>query len=190
MSKDSFLHALRRGLAGLPPRDIDEIIADYSAHFFESEASGRREAEVVAALGDPARIAREIRADAGLRRFEQDGNISNMLAAVFALAGLAIVDVIVLLPLLVVMAVVTLGMALTLLTTGVLGFKIIVLAALFQDGGTLTAIFSRLSIGVGLVSGFVGGSALLLLGAGAAIRVLGKYARLHFRLTQPVQHRA
>lgn len=189
MNRDSFLRTLRLGLAGLPPQDIEEIVDDYSAHFAESEASGRQEAEVASALGDPARIARELRADVGLRRFEATWSLPNMLAAVLALAGLAIVDVIFLLPLLVVMTVVTLALVLALLAIGALGLKIIVTAMLFQDGGRLTAVLSHLSIGAGLVSGFVGCSALLLLGAGVGIRLLGHYARLHFQLAQPVQHR-
>lgn len=189
MNRDSFLHTLRLGLAGLPPEDIEEIVDDYSAHFAESAASGRQEAEVAAALGDPARIARELKADAGLRRFEATWSVPNMLAAVLALAGLAIVDVIVLLPLLIVMTVTALALAVALLAIGALGVKVIVTALLFLDGGTLTAVVSHLSIGAGLVSCFIGAGALLLLGTGAGIRLLGQYARLHFQLAQPVQHR-
>lgn len=189
MNRDSFLHALRRGLAGLPPQEIEDIIADYVAHFVESKTSGRQDAEVAAALGDPARIARELKADVKLRRFETNWSVSNMLAAVFALAGLAIVDVLFLLPLLIVMTVVTLAFALALLAIGALGIKVIVTAILVPDGITLTAILSHFSIGAGLVSGFIGGGALLLLGMGAAIHLFGRYARLHFQLAQPAQHR-
>ena len=64
MTRDAFLRTLRLGLAGLPPQEIEEIVGDYAAHFAESNASGRSDEEVAAALGDPARTARELRADA------------------------------------------------------------------------------------------------------------------------------
>jgi hypothetical protein len=41
-----------------------------------------------------------------------------------------------------------------------------------------------LLIGAGFVSCLLGGGALLLMGLGAGIRILGHYARLHFRLAQ------
>ena len=109
MTRDAFLRTLRQGLAGLPPREIEDIVGDYAAHF--ADASGRGEAEVAAALGDPTRIARELRAEAGLRRFEAHWSVSNMLAATIALAGLAFVDIVFLLPLLITAVVLALGLA-------------------------------------------------------------------------------
>lgn len=183
MTRDAFLRTLRAGLAGLPQQEIEDIVGDYAAHF--ADASGRSEAEVAAALGDPARIARELRAEAGLRRFEAHWSMSNMLAATFALAGLAFVDIVFLLPLLITAVVLALGLCITLVAIGALGIKIILTTLLFDPGGTLTTTLGRLFIGAGLVSGFLGGGALLLLGSGAGIRVVGRYARLHSRITQP-----
>ena len=182
MTRDAFLRTLRLGLAGLSPQEIEDIVGDYSAHF--ADASGRSEAEVAAALGDPARLARELRAEAGLRRFEAHWSVSNMLAATLALAGLAFVDIVFLLPLLITAVVLALGLGITLVAIGALGVKIIVTALLFDSSGTLTATLGRLFIGAGLVSGMLGGGALLLLGSSAGIRVLGRYARLHSRITQ------
>ncbi len=187
MSKDAFLRRLKQGLAGLPAEDIDEIVSDYSAHFAESNAHGRSEAEVAAALGDPARIARELRADIGLRRLETHWSLSNLIGATMALAGLAIVDLVLFLPLLIVAVVLALALAIVLVAVGAVGLKMVFMALLFGPGGTLTDLFARLFIGVGLVSGFVGGGALLLMAVSAGIRMFGHYARLHFRLAQPDQ---
>ena len=184
MTRDAFLRTLRLGLAGLPPQEIEDIVGDYAAHFAESDASGRSEAEVAAALGDPARIARELRAEAGLRRFEAHWSMSNMLAAAMALAGLAIVDILFLLPMLIVTIFISLGLAIALAAIGGVGVKIIFTTLLFHIGGSMTGIFARLLIGAGFVSCLVGGGALLLMGLGAGIRTLGHYARLHFRLAQ------
>lgn len=183
MTRDVFLRTLRTELAGLSPQEIEDIVGDYAAHF--ADASGRSEAEVAAALGDPAKIARELRAEAGLRRFEAHWSVSNMLAATFALAGLAFVDIVFLLPLLITAVVLALALGITLVAIGALGIKIILSTLLFNPAATLSLTLGRLFIGAGLVSGFLGGGALLLLGSSAGIRVAGRYARLHSRLTQP-----
>ncbi|UDL88881.1 DUF1700 domain-containing protein [Mesorhizobium sp. PAMC28654] len=183
MTRDAFLRTLRAGLADLPQQEIEDIVGDYAAHF--ADASGRTEAEVAAALGDPTRIGRELRAEAGLRRFEAHWSVSNMLAATFALAGLVFVDIVFLLPLVITAVVLALGLGITLVAIGALGIKIILTTLLFDPGGTFTLTLGRLLIGAGLVSGFIGGGALLLLGSGAGIRVVGRYARLHSRITQP-----
>lgn len=185
MSRDAFLNTLRRGLGGLPDNEIEDIISDYSAHFAESESRGRSEAEVVSALGDPARIARELRADIGLKRLETHWSFSNLIAAAMALAGLAIVDLLVLLPLLIVAILLTVGLAVGLVVVGAVGLKVIVTALFFYPGDALIDLLARLSIGAGLVSGCLGGGALLLMVLGGSIRILGRYARLHFRIVQP-----
>jgi uncharacterized membrane protein len=189
MTRDAFLRTLRKGLAGLPPQEIEDIVADYAAHFAESNASGRSEQDVTAALGDPARIARELRAELGLRRFEAHWSVSNLLTAAMALAGLAIVDIVFLLPLLIVVIFIALGLAIALAAIGAVGVKIIFTTLLFHIGGPMAGILARLLIGAGFVSCLLGGGALLLLGLGAGIRMLGHYARLHFRLAQLDQDR-
>ena len=100
MTRAEFITRLRRGLAGLPVTTIADIVADHEAHFADGQAAGRTEAEVAAALGDPGRLAREMRAEAGLKQWEERKNPSNALAAVIALLGLGAIDIIFLLPLL------------------------------------------------------------------------------------------
>lgn len=186
MTRDAFLRTLKLELAGLPPREIDDILADYAAHF--ADASGRSEEEVAAALGDPARIARELRAEAGLRRLEAHWSVGNLVGAAVALAGLAIVDLILLLPLLLAAFIVTTAIA------GALGVSGIVAVAIMFGAGdlpfndlTMIGTLARMLIGAGLLSCVVGGAALLLMGLGVGIRLLGHYARLHFRLARPNQ---
>jgi len=50
MNRMAFLHSLGEGLVGLPDREIDDILADYSAYFEEARASGRSEEDVATAL--------------------------------------------------------------------------------------------------------------------------------------------
>ncbi len=188
MTRDAFLNTLRRGLAGLPEEEIKDILADYSAHFAESARRGRSEAEVVAALGDPARTARELRADIEVRRLETEWSLSNLFAAVLALTGLALVDLLLLLPLMILAILLSFAIAAGLLAIGAGGVKIIVTTLFFSSGDAMAALLARLCVGAGLVSGSLGGGAALLLGLGSCIRMLGRYARLHFRLIQPDRH--
>ena len=72
MTRQEFLRRLRAGLVGLPTASANEIAADYETHFDDGIAAGRSEAEVAAALGDPDRLARELRAEAGAQRWHQE----------------------------------------------------------------------------------------------------------------------
>jgi hypothetical protein len=71
-------------------------------------AEGRSEAEIAAALGDPARLARELRAEAGLRRWETARTPANFYAALVGFLALIAVDFMFLLPLLGALALVAL----------------------------------------------------------------------------------
>lgn len=181
MKKDAFLRMLRQGLTGLPPHDIEDILADYRAHFVDAAASGRSEEQAAAALGDPARIARELKADAGLRQFEARWSLSNLGVAMLALAGLTIFDFLFLLPVFIALVAVAFGLAAALFGIGVAGIAVLFKTLVLSYG---TAGFAEFFTGAGLLSGSIGGFALLLLCAGAAIRILGRYVRLHFQLIQ------
>src|SRR6202789_106149 len=98
MNRAHFMAQLRDGLSGLHHSDIDDILRDYDSHFADGVADGRTEDEVAAALGDPMRLARELRAEAGFRRWEQNRSAGNLLGVVIALLGLATIDLIILLP--------------------------------------------------------------------------------------------
>src|SRR6185437_8700175 len=100
MTRQAFLARLREGLRGLPPSMIDDIVADYETHFAEGAAAGRSEEDVAAALGDPGRLARELRAEHGLKRWEAERSPSAGAGAVFAVLGLGAIDLLILLPIL------------------------------------------------------------------------------------------
>ena len=82
MTRAEFLTRLRRGLNGLPAETIDEIVADHEAHFVEAAAKGRADPEIAAALGNPERLAREVKAEAGLARWETEKTPSRWCADV------------------------------------------------------------------------------------------------------------
>jgi uncharacterized membrane protein len=181
----AFLTILNEGLAGLPAREIDDILADYMSYFDEAEASGRSEAEVAAALGDPRRLARELRAETGLRHWENHRSLGNSAAALLALGGLATVDILFLLPLLFAAMLIMLVIGLVVFVLGIVGIGLLLSLVKIGHFASLAAMLLRAVAGIGMIAGSVGGGALLLLALNGAVKMLGNYARLHYRLLKP-----
>jgi uncharacterized membrane protein len=190
MNRAAFLRTLRDGLAGLPAHEIDDILADYTAYFDEAHASGRSEEEVADALGDPRRLARELRTETGLRRWENHRSLGNSAAVLLALGGLAAVDILFLLPLLFAVMLTVLVIGLVILVLGIVGIGLLLSLLKIGQFATIAAIAARALAGIGLIAGSVGGGALLLLALNVAVKLLGEYARLHYRLLKPEQHAA
>jgi uncharacterized membrane protein len=182
MTRAEFLTRLRRGLNGLPPETIDEIVADHEAHFVEAQAEGRAEAEIAAALGNPERLAREVRAEAGLARWEADKTPGNAVAALVALIGLASIDILFLLPLLV-------GVVSSLTAIFVAGIGVffaggvVFVAGPFAapPGGPLVAILA----GVGVMALGVLMCAVMAVLTVWLVNFLVWFGRLHYRLLKP-----
>jgi uncharacterized membrane protein len=185
MSRVAFLRILCDGLAGLSAQEIDDILADYSSYFDEAQASGRSEEEVAAALGDPRRLARELRAETGLRRWENHHSLGNSATALLALGGLAAVDILLLLPLLFAVTLAVLVIGLVIFVLGIVGIG--ALLSLFKIGhfASVAAIVLRAVAGIGLIAASVGLSGLLVLAFNGGVKMLGRYARLHYLLLKP-----
>jgi uncharacterized membrane protein len=183
MTRDEFLTRLRRGLDGMPAEAIDDMIGDYEAHFDAAREEGRSEAEVADALGDPGRLARELRLEAGIKRWEEVRSPSSATNAVIAFLGLGAIDILVLLPILLPVIGVTIGLYAALL-------------ALFIAGGVMlvTGPFSGVAIGpaigfvfggLGMMSAAVAFGALLSIVAIWLVNGLLWFGRLHYRVIEP-----
>jgi uncharacterized membrane protein len=142
---------------------------------------GRSEDDVAEALGDPTRLARELRAEVGFKRWEQNRSASNFLGVVLALLGLATIDIVFLFPILCAMAGVFFGLAVGFLALTVGGvFLLFNMLPGFDhalSNGTMQAV-----VGTGILGAGIGGGALLILVLEWAARMLVRYARLHYRL--------
>lgn len=187
MTRAEFMTRLRRGLAGLPVTTIADIVADHEAHFADAMAAGRSEAEVAAALGDPDRLARELRAEAGLKQWEERKNPSNAMAAVIALLGLGAIDVIILLPLLMGVLGALFGVLVAVVAIFVSGGFVFAMGPLtVPPGGPITAFLAGLGL-MGLATCL---GALLTLVTVAVFNAVVWYARLHYRLLKPAIEQA
>jgi len=194
MNRAMFLSELRMGLSGLPQNEIDETVTDYEAHFSEGMAAGRSEAAIASALGDPARLARELRAEAGFKRWETERSAGSLFGAVIALLGLATLDLIFLIPFVCVVGAILLGMLVAAIALFFAG-GVVWLAALFPGlmmfgtSGMLGSGMALALAGFGLIAGGVGLAALSWLLLDIFVRGLVQYARLHFRLIDSAQTR-
>jgi len=72
MNREQFLWELRVRLEDrVPPQYLEEVMAYYTAYF--DDAGPEREAEVIAGLGGPAQVARQILGEAALRNMNPQG---------------------------------------------------------------------------------------------------------------------
>jgi uncharacterized membrane protein len=191
MTRNDFLARLRRGLDGLSPDQIHDVMSDYETHFVDGQANGRTDEEIAAALGDPARLARELKAEAGFRRWENDRTAGNLAGAVLALLGLAAVDVMFLLPFLFVLGGIFLGCAAAAVGLVVAGFALVLSAAFpgmafFGATGGFSLMMAAGLAGLGLLAVGVGLGALFWLALNFTVKAMVEYARLHFRLINKV----
>jgi uncharacterized membrane protein len=182
MTRQAFIARLRDGLRGLPPQTVAEIVADYETHFADGEAAGRTEHEVAQALGDPGRLARELRAEIGLKRWEQERSPSGAAAAVFAVLGLGALDLFILLPVLMAIGGVLFALAMAAIG-GLFAGGALFAAGPFTDfpGGPAAAVLG----GLGVMSGATALGAVVALVAIGLVNVLVAYGRLHYRLLKP-----
>jgi uncharacterized membrane protein len=182
MNRAEFLTRLKRGLAGLPATAIADIVADYEAHFADGLAAGRTEAEVASALGDPGRLAREQRAEAGLKRWEEAKNPSAAAGAVFAVLGLGAIDILVLLPILMGVLGALFGFFLAAVGIFVAGGVVFAAGPFAQPpGGAATAFLA----GIGMMAGATSIGAVTTLVTIGLVNALVWYGRLHYRLLKP-----
>jgi uncharacterized membrane protein len=183
MTRQDFINRLRAGLAGIPEAARGEIVADYEAHFTDGAAAGRSEADIAAALGDPDRLARELKAESGLKRWEEQRNPESAAAAVFAVLGLGAIDVLILLPILVAVVSLMCACAIFIIIGFVVG-AVIFAASPFGPYGP-GGMGGGLLFGLGLMALSVFNGSVLTLVSIGMINGLVWYGRLHYRLLKP-----
>ena len=182
MTRQAFMARLREGLRGLSPQAIADIVADYEAHFADAAAAGRSEAEVAEALGNPDRLARELKAEAGMKSWETAKTPSSAAGAVLGILGLGALDVFVLLPVLGGVVATLIGVFTAAIGTFIAG-GVIFAASPFNifPGGLWAALLA----GIGVMAG---GAALAAFTAVISIWLVNGivwYARLHYRVVKP-----
>ncbi|VWX53688.1 DUF1700 domain-containing protein [Novosphingobium sp. 9U] len=185
MTRKEFIRRLRDGLKGLEPATVADIVADYEDHFEAAAAEGRSEAEVAEALGNPSRLARELRLEAGIRNWQTERSPSSAWAAVLAFMGLATIDILILLPIVLPILGVLFGLFVAVFALFIAG-GFVLIAGPFSGfpGGVLVAIFG----GLGMMAGAVAVGALLAIVSIWIINALMWFGRLHYKVIEPAIH--
>jgi uncharacterized membrane protein len=182
MTRHDFIARLRQGLVGLPVQAQSDVLGDYETHFNEGVAAGRSEAEVAAALGDPDRLARELRTEVGVQRWQAQRNPEAAAAAVFAVLGLGAIDILVLLPILI-------SVVSIICTAGIVALVGFVGGAMWFAAGPFAhapgGVGAALLGGLGLMAGGVSLAAVVTLVSIGLVNALIWYGRLHYRLLKP-----
>lgn len=182
MTRQEFIARLKVGLAGLPLQAQSDIVADYETHFSEGAAAGRSEADIAAALGDPERLARELRTEAGARRWQTERNPEAAVAAVFAVLGLGAIDVLVLLPILVGVVSVLCAFFIVAIVFFFIGAAVLVTGPLASGA---MAVGAQMLGGLGVMACGVASASVLTLISIGLVNVLIWYGRLHYQLLKP-----
>jgi uncharacterized membrane protein len=182
MTRDAFLGTLRANLSGVPPKTVDEIIADYESHFDEGVAAGRRPEDIAAALGDPARLARELRAEAGLKRWDQERSVSAAAAAVLAILSLGAIDLLIQLPITLAVVSVLFAFVVVAAVMVVVGLIMLMVSPFGVFDGNF---FKALLAGIGMFSGGLSLGALAIVLSIGLTNLMIRYGRFHVRLIKP-----
>jgi uncharacterized membrane protein len=102
MNRKEFMEKLDNALTGIPKAEKKEVMRDYEDHFSIGLEKGRTEEEIVKSLGEPASIAKSIRAEYSITRAKREPGIKNIFRAMVTVAGLGVFNLIfVLIPLIV-----------------------------------------------------------------------------------------
>ena len=182
MTRAEFIARLRSGLVGMPAATAAEIVADYETHFADGAAAGRSEADVAAALGDPSRLARELKAEAGIQRWRQEQNPSAATGAILAVLGLGAIDIMFLLPFLMGVLGALFGLFIAVIAVFIAGGFVMVVGPFAEaPGGAIAAILA----GLGLMAGSVFVGSLLTIFTIWLVNGIVWFARLHYRLLKP-----
>jgi hypothetical protein len=70
---------------------------------------------------------------------------------------------------------------------GIVGIGLLLSLVKLGHFASIAAVLLRAVAAIGLIAGSVAGGALLLLALNGAVKILGNYARLHYRLLKPEQ---
>ena len=98
MSKQDYLDALAKAMAGLPPETAARTLAYYEQRFIDGLTIGRSEAEIAAELDEPRKIAMTLRANAHMAAMAPRRSPAGFVRTVFTFIGLAVFNLFMVVP--------------------------------------------------------------------------------------------
>ena len=182
MTRNEFIRRLKSGLRGMPDADQAEMVADYEAHFDAGTADGRSEIEIAEALGNPGRLARELRLEAGIKQWREDRSPSAAWTAVIGILGLATIDILILLP--IILPVIAIIFAFYVACVGVfIAGGVLMVAGPFSEMAVNG--FAAFLLGLGIMGLATAAGSILTIATIGFVNVMIWFGRLHYRVIQP-----
>jgi uncharacterized membrane protein len=184
MTRNEFIRRLKSGLKGMPAAEQAEMVADYESHFDAGAAEGRSEVEIAEALGHPGRLARELRLEAGIRQWREDRSPSAAWTAVIGILGLATIDILILLP--IILPVIGVIFALYVACVAVFfAGGVVMVAGPFADMDVAVNGFAVFLAGLGIMGLATAAGSVLTIVTIGFVNVMIWFGRLHYRVIQP-----
>jgi len=184
MTRNEFIRRLKSGLKGMPAADQAEMIADYEEHFDAGAAEGRSEIEIAEALGNPSRLARELRLEAGIKQWREDRSPSAAWTAVVGILGLATIDILILVP--IILPIIAVIFALYVACAAVFfAGGVVMLAGPFADTDMIVNGFAVFLAGLGIMGLATAAGAILTIVTIGFVNLMIWFGRLHYRVIQP-----
>ena len=184
MTRNEFIRRLRSGLKGMPAAEQAEMVADYEAHFDAGAAEGRSEIEIAEALGNPGRLARELRLEAGIKQWREDRSPSAAWTAVVGILGLATIDILILVP--IILPIIAVIFALYVASAAVFfAGGVVMLAGPFADSDVIVNGFAVFLLGLGIMGLATAAGAIVTIVTNGFVNAMIWFGRLHYRVIQP-----
>ncbi|MFC4617621.1 hypothetical protein ACFO4N_02630 [Camelliibacillus cellulosilyticus] len=152
MTKNDFLTELEQLLRKIPEDERRDILYDFEEHFRMAAADGKREEEIVALLGKPKTLAKELTADYLITNAKENRSAGNIARAVLAVIALGSFNLIFVLGPFVGIAAVIFALYAVAFTLLVVPVKLLFQMAWADGGQLLAGIFNMMmSIGLGIL---------------------------------------
>lgn len=99
MNRKQYFENLEKNLKSLKREETDDILSDFREYFEIGIERGRTEQELMASLGSPKTLARQIRFESYVKQAEETTSAAHIGKAVFTSIGLSFFNLIFILPL-------------------------------------------------------------------------------------------
>lgn len=87
MNRQDYVNELRRQLKGLPSSEIEDIIRDQEEMISDALAAGRTEESILKSLGDPAELARSLKAEVIIDQATEEKKLGRQMRGAFGAVG-------------------------------------------------------------------------------------------------------
>lgn len=155
MTKEEYLKVLRKNLKHLSADDKEDVINEYTTHFYSAISDGKSEQQVCKELGNPKQLAKEYNAMITIDHASTYHSFNNIMTAIFAVMGLSLLNfVVIAIPFILLISI--MAILITFTIGGLLG-PVMLVVKIIVDGVNSVLLFD------GFMAGLMFGCGLILL---------------------------